>query len=265
MRRWVLAIVAVAPLAAASAAPAAPAGLPDFTGYWQHSPILQYQPVRGSPAPVRGKRIRDATNSQTLVEGDETSPILQPWAAAEVAKRAESRRVGLQIPTQQEECRASGVPGVLTLPAPVQFLQLPGETVIIYQRDHQVRHVQMNVPHTKNPPLTWYGESVGHYDGDVLVIDTIALKGRSSVDIFGTPHTEALHVVETYRVTGNGKTLEATIRVEDPGAFTAPWSGVMVYDRANVPELVEEVCAENNFDVVTKKPYPIPTAAVADF
>jgi hypothetical protein len=262
MRPWVLAIAAFTPLAAASAAPA---GAPDFTAYWQHSPILQYQPVPGSAAPVRGKYIRDATNSQTLVEGDETSPILQPWAAAEVAKRGESRRVGLQIPTQQEECRASGVPGVLTLPAPVQFLQLPRETVIIYQRDHQVRHVRMNAPHTNNPPLTWYGESVGHYDADTLVIDTIALKGMSSVDTFGTPHTAALHVVETYRLSGDNKKLEATIRVEDPGAFTAPWSGVMVYDRANVPELVEEVCAENNFDVVTKKPYPIPTATVVDF
>ena len=262
MRPWFLAIAAFAPLAAASAAPA---GMPDFTGYWQHSPILQYQPVPGSPAPVRGKRIIDATNFQTLIEGDEASPILQPWAAAEVAKRAESRRVGRQIPTQQEECRASGVPGVLTLPAPVQFFQLPEKTVIVYQRDHQVRHIPMNVPHTNNPPLTWYGESVGHYDGDALVIDTIALKGRSSVDIFGTPHTEALHVVESYRLSGDGKKLEATIRVEDPGAFTAPWSGVMVYDRANVPALVEEVCAENNFDVVTKKPYPIPTAANPDF
>jgi len=262
MRPWLLAIAACAPIAVASAAPAE---APDFTGYWQHPPTLQYRPVPGMAAPVRGKEIRDAVNSQLLIEGDETSPILQPWAAAEVAKRAESRRVGLQIPTQTEECRASGVPGVLTLTAPVHFLQLPGETVIIYQRDHQVRHIAMNVPHKNNPPLAWYGESVGHYEGDALVIDTIAMKGGSSVDVFGTPHSEALHVVETYRLADGGKKLEATVRVEDPGAFTAPWSGVMVYDRVNVPALVEEVCAENNFDVVTKKAYPIPTAAVADF
>ncbi len=262
MRPWFLAIAAFAPIVAASAAPAE---MPDFTGNWLHSPIAQFQPVPGSPAPVRGKRIVDATNLQTLIEGDETSPILQPWAAAQVAKRAESRRVGLQIPTQTEECRASGVPGVLTLTAPVQFLQLPGETVIIYQRDHQVRHIAMNVPHTNNPPLAWYGESVGHYEGDTLVIDTIALKGMSSVDTFGTPHTDALHVVERYRLAGDGKKLEATIRVEDTGAFTSPWSGVMIYDRVNVPALSEEICAENNFDVVTKKSYPIPTATPADF
>jgi hypothetical protein len=262
MRPWFVAFLICAPIAGASAASPE---RPDFTGYWQHSPVLQYRPVPGIAAPVRGKEIKDATNSQILIEGDETSPILQPWAAAEVAKRAESRRVGLQIPTQTEECRASGVPGVLTLTAPVQFLQQPNETVIIYQRDHQVRHIAMNVPHTNNPPLTWYGESVGHYEGDALVIDTIALKGMSSVDGFGTPHTEALHVVETYRLAEGGKKLEATIRVEDPGAYTAPWSGVMVYDRINVPALSEEVCAENNFDVVTKKAYPIPTAMVADF
>jgi hypothetical protein len=264
MRHWLLAIAACAPIAA-SAAPAALADRPDFTGYWQHSPIAEFQPVPGSPAPVRGKRSIDPTNLQTLVEGDDASPILQPWAAAQVRKFAESRQSGLQIPTQTEECRASGVPGVLTLTAPVQFLQGPRDTVIVYQRDHQVRHIAMNVPHTNNPPLAWYGESVGHYDGDTLVIDTIALKAMSYVDIFGTPHTEGLHVVETYRLTGDGKKLEVTIWVEDPGAFTAPWSSVMVYDRVNVPAIVEEICAENDFDVVTKKPYPIPTAANPDF
>ena len=262
MRHRFLATAVIAPIAAASAAPA---DMPDFTGFWQHSPIAAYQPVPGSPAPVVDKHTIDPTNLQTMVEGDDTSPILQPWAAAEVRKRSDSRRAGRQIPTQQEECRASGVPGVLTLPAPVQFLQLPEETVIVYQRDHQVRHIQMNASHTSNPPLTWYGESVGHYEADTLVIDTIALKGMSSVDIFGTPHTEALHVVERYRLTDNGKKLEALIRVEDPGAFTAPWSGSIAYDRSNVPALIEEVCAENNFDVATKKPYPIPFAANPDF
>jgi hypothetical protein len=262
MRHWFLAVAAIAPIAAASAAAAE---TPDFTGYWQHSPIAEYQPVPGSPAPVHNKRPINTNNLQTLLEGEETNPILQPWAAAEVRRRADSRREGRQIPTQQEECRASGVPGVLTLPAPVQFLQMPKETVIVYQRDHQVRHIQMNVPHTNNPPLTWYGESIGHYEGDTLVIDTIGMKAMSSVDIFGTPHTEALHVVERYRLIDNGKKLEAVIQVDDAGAFTAPWSGSMVYDRANVPALIEEVCAENNFDVVTKKPYPIPFAANPDF
>jgi hypothetical protein len=260
MRSLVFAAAVIVPCAAA-----APAEKPDFTGYWQHSPIAAYQPVPGSPSPVQYKRPIDPNNVQTQNEADDANPILQPWAAAEVRRRIEARLAGRQLPTQQEECRASGVPGVLTLPAPVQFLQLPAETVIVYQRDHQVRHIPMNVSHTDHPALTWYGDSVGHYEGDALVIDTIGLKGMSGVDVFGTPHTDALHVVERYRLIDNGKKLEAVIHVEDPGAFTAPWSGIMIYDRANVRGLVEEVCAENNFDVMTKKPYPIPTAERPDF
>jgi hypothetical protein len=261
MRHIFLAVALAVPAAVA----AAPSETPDLTGYWQHAPTDPYRPVTGYAAPVRGKTLIDATNSRPIVEGDETSPILQPWAAEQVRRRGESRRLGLQIPTQQEECRASGVPGVLTLPAPVQFLQQPDKTIIVYQRDHQVRHVWMNVPHSSNPQPAWYGESVGHYESDALVIDTIGLKGMSSVDVFGTPHTAALHVVERYRLIEDGKKLEAEIAVDDPGAFTSPWRGTMIYDRSNVPNLVEEICAENNYDVVTKKPYPIPTAATPDF
>jgi hypothetical protein len=107
MRPWVLAIAAFSPLAAASAAAA---GTPDFTGYWQHSPILQYQPVLGSAAPVRGKRIRDATNSQTLVEGDETSPILQPWAAAEVADGGSRGAWGCKFPRSRKSAARRAFP-----------------------------------------------------------------------------------------------------------------------------------------------------------
>jgi len=77
-------------------------------------------------------------------------------------------------------------------------------------------------------------------------------------DIFGTPHTEALHVVERYRPIDNGKQLEVVFTIEAPQAFTTPWSARMVYDRSNMRALTEEVCAENNFDVMTKQPCPIP-------
>ena len=172
---------------------------------------------------------------------------------------------GRPVPSPQEVCEPSGVPNVVTLPAPVQFLQLPDKVVILYQRDHQVRHVYLNAEHSRAPKPSWYGESVGRYEGDTLVIDTIAMNDKTPVDIFGTPHTAALHVVERYRLIGGGKELEAVFRVEDGGAFTEPWTARMVYTRANIPALIEEVCAENNLDVVTKEIYPIPTASKPDF
>jgi hypothetical protein len=96
---------------------------------------------------------------------------------------------------------------------------------------------------------SWYGDSVGHYEGDTLVIDTVgqAVKPLSVVDGFGTPHTAKLHVVERYRVIrdARGKGLEVKFRVEDPGAFTMPWAGMVVYRSAR-GAWEEVVCAENN-------------------
>ena len=97
------------------------------------------------------------------------------------------------------------------------------------------------------------------------MVDTIGMNDKTPVDIFGTPHTDALHMVERYRLIDDGKQLEVTFAVEDPRAFTAPWTARMVYGRSNARELTEEACAENNLDVVTKEMYPIPTAAKPDF
>jgi hypothetical protein len=169
------------------------------------------------------------------------------------------------VPSPQELCQPSGVPNILTLPAPVTLLQLPDKVVIVHQRDHQVRHVRLNVPHSANPKPSWYGESVGHYEGDTLVVDTIAMNDKTPVDILGTPHSDALHVVERYRVINGGRQMEIVFHVDDAKAFAMPWAGRIVYGRSNAAEIAEEACAENNLDVLTKRPYPIPEAARADF
>ena len=124
--------------------------------------------------------------------------------------------------------------------------------------DHQSRIVHLNRGHSADVEPSWYGESVGHYEGDTLVVDTIGLNGKTWIDQLGTPHTDRLHVVERYRITEGGRTLEANFTVEDPGAFNWPWSGVVRYTRADpsVTKIGEEVCAENNIG------FPIPVADV---
>src|SRR5436305_9038993 len=94
---------------------------------------------------------------------------------------------------------------------------------MICRGDKQVRHVYMNVPHSARPKPSWFGESVGHYEGDTLVVDTIGLNAKTFVDNYRTPHSEQLHVVERFRLIDGGRRMEARIRVEDPGAFNAPW------------------------------------------
>ena len=263
--RWLLVGPAVS-IALAGPAISAPSQTPDFSGSWQHTPIAEFEAVPGSPGPVWDlKHPLSPTNFQVTLEGNHDNPILQPWTAAEVRKHTDSAHAGMPIPTPQEVCQPSGVPNVMTLPAPVQFIQLPNKVVILYQRDHQVRRIHLNVPHSAGPRRSWYGESVGRYEGDTLIVDTIGMNDKTPVDIFGTPHTEALHVVERYRLIDSGKQLEVVFTVEDSGAFTKPWTARMVYGRSNAQELIEEVCAENNLDVVTKEIYPIPVAAAPDF
>jgi hypothetical protein len=132
---------------------------------------------------------------------------------------------------------------------------------MIYSNDQQVRHVYLDVPHSANPKPSWYGESVGHYEGDTLVVDTIGLNDKTFVNNFRTPHTDKLHVVERFKLTDNGRVMQVDITFEDPDAFTAPWSVMQRYDRIERP-MAEEICAENNQHLFD---YHIPVASNPDF
>src|SRR5437764_9665362 len=118
-------------------------------------------------------------------------------------------------------------------PDPLVFIQTPGQVRIIWREDNQSRRVYMNVPHSANLKPSWFGESVGHYEGDTLVVDTIGLNDRTFIDNFRTPHTDKLHVVTRIHLIEGGKTLEVNLHVEDPGAFTTPWNATQHYRRTN--------------------------------
>jgi len=158
----------------------------------------------------------------------------------------------------------AGVPGFSSFVVePVFFVQSPKEILITYSGDQQVRRVWMNVPHSANPKPSWYGESVGHYEGDTLVVDTIGLNTRTFLDNYRTPHTEKLHVIERYRLSDNGQALEALIRVEDPDTFNQPWSAIQRYRKVKGP-MDEQVCAESITDT-TLFDVNIPQAKQPDF
>jgi len=106
---------------------------------------------------------------------------------------------------------------------------------------------------------------VGRYEGDTLVVDTIGLNTRTFVDNFRTPHSDRLRVVERFRMIDGGKTLEAKVHVEDPGAFTTVWRGMQRYRRVEQGPMQENVCAENNSGPFELAQEPIPTAQKPDF
>ncbi len=227
--------------------PSGPVPIPDFSGYWQHTPIVEYEALPFKPSPIQDQfRPLNQAYLLTLFHGDYRNPILRPSAAAEVKRHADAVTAGEQIPSPQERCEMSGVPNIITLPASLQILQTANQVTLLYQRDHQVRRIAMNVPHSAHPETSWYGESVGHYEGDTLVVDTIGMNDKTPVDIFGTPHTEALHVVERFRPINAGRQVEVIFTVDDPNTFTIVWPGRFVYNRSNAQSFEEEICAEND-------------------
>jgi hypothetical protein len=194
---------------------------------------------------------------------DLTNPNLKPWVKERMKKDNDEVLAGKIAFTPRSSCRPAGVPGFMSYGrfTPVFFIQSPTEVLIIFESDQQIRRVYLDVPHSESPRPSWYGESVGHYDGDTLVIDTVGLNDKTFVDNFRTPHTEKLHVVERWRVIDAGKVLEVNFTVDDPDAFHEPWSAIQRYGRVQQP-LREDICAENNQHLFD---YHIPVADKPDF
>ena len=270
-----VAVLGLAAMFGAMDALAAPsASTPDFSGAWvSDNEFGLHQPPSG-PGPIgdlegylhvrRGVDAQGRDTPTTPWIGNYKSPMLTPWAANILKGEAENAiRTGKDPFWAASVCWPGGVP-VVVWAEPSFFLQTPGEVTILYQRDHQVRHVYMNTPHTKNPKPSWYGESVGHYEGDTLVVDTIGFNDKTFVDRYGTPHSDKLHVVERYRVLPDKKTLEGTLTFEDPKAYTMKWSASVKYHRTGAMAQ-ESICAEDTFDFFTGKLFPIPVADGADF
>jgi hypothetical protein len=197
---------------------------------------------------------------------DLSNPILQPWAREQLRKVNERTLSGEVLAIPKERCWPVGVPAFLLLPAtPVYFLQTPKQVTMVWMQNHQVRRVYMDAPHSAGVKPSWYGESVGHYEGDTLVVDTVGISARSYVDNYQTPHTDQLHVVERFHTIQDGKMLEVNVHVEDPGAFTTPWNAIQRYRRTSTGPMTEVVCAENNDDHFHHGLEPVPEADGADF
>src|SRR5882672_7842987 len=162
-------------------------------------------------------RRNDEPGPATYRVADLNNPNLKPWAIAELKKYNDKVAAGELGTTPRWSCLPGGVPGFsLFVIEAVYVVQSAKEVLLIYSGNREVRHVYMNVPHSRNLKPTWYGESVGHYEGDTLVVDTIGLSPKAVIDVYRTPHTEKLHVVERWRMIDSGKMMEATFIVDDP-------------------------------------------------
>jgi hypothetical protein len=230
-------------------------------------------PPAGGPGPITSDEAHPYVPNNygprsTYRVADLSNPILQSWTIPSM-KKANDEVLAGKVPFRaRERCWPVGVPGfdAYSLVEPFYFYQTPGEVVVIAQNGPEVRHIYLNVTHSKDVKPSWYGESVGHYEnGDTLVIDTIGISAKSFVDNYRTPHTDQLHVVERWKLAADGKMVDVSIFVEDPGAFTTPWTAVQRWRRAENAPISPIACNENNGDFFGQGLVPVPEATKPDF
>jgi hypothetical protein len=151
------------------------ASIPDFSGVWAHLSWPDFEPPLVGPGPVTNRARQNGRSNIYQLVGDYTNPILKLHAAEVVKKHGELSMGGVPYPTPSNQCWPGGVPFVLWNIG-MQMLQQPDKITILYSKDHEVRHVRMNQSHPTPVTPSWYGDSVGHYEGDTLVIDTVGVK-----------------------------------------------------------------------------------------
>jgi hypothetical protein len=197
---------------------------------------------------------------------DLSNPNLKPWVKDYMKKDIDEVLAGKKSAfTAHSSCMMAGVPMFMGYGGgnPIIFLQTPKQVWMFFSGDQQVRRVYMDVPHSANPKPSWYCESVGHYEGDTLVIDTIGQNDKTYVDIYRTPHTEKLHVVERWRMVDGGEGMQAIFTVDDPDAFYQPWTAMRRFRRVQYDDIPEVICAENNKENLFD--YHMPVADKPDF
>jgi hypothetical protein len=219
--------------------------------------------VSNDPAhPYISNGIANRTGQQPNYRvGDLSNPNVKQWAKDIMKKDNDEVLKGKIAFTPGQSCVPWGVPAVSLSGGPFFFIQTPKVVYLIEEGDRQTRRIYMNVLHSANPKPSWYGESVGKYEGDTLVIDTIGMNTKTFVDNYRTPHSEKLHVVERWRKIDGGKQIEVHMRVEDPDTYNQPWEVIRRYDREE-GDLGENICREGNFVLFN---YGIPIDETADF
>ena len=287
-------------LAGVSSVPASSqtAAIPDFAGIWAHPYWPGFDPPETGPGPVLNIVRKNGIGNSDQLTGDYNSPVLKPNAAAVVKRYGEISATGVTYPTPANQCWPQPVPYILWTIG-IQLLQQKDKVTILYSNpDHESRDVRLNGSHPARVVPSMHGDSVGHYEGDTLVVDTIGVRTNrpyAMVDVYGTPYSGSLHVIERYRLVNDdvakaaeartrkenlpipfndaglsvdqnfkGKALSLEFTVEDEGVFTMPWNAGMIYRRA-AGAWPEAACAENRSEYYAGKDSDTPHADKPDF
>jgi hypothetical protein len=173
-------------------------------------------------------------------------PPMKPQALAAYQARVAKMDAGDQLADSATKCLPHGMPRIMYTPYPVQILQRPDVIGFMFEVNHNARLVYIDQKQPDDPDPTYMGYSVGHWDGDTLVVETIGLNDKIQIDRAGLPESESTRIVEHMRLIDGGKRLENKITVIDDTLYTAPWTFTVDYTKADY-HLMEYVC-DNNRD-----------------
>jgi len=174
---------------------------------------------------------------------------MTPWAQA----RFEQSRPGFgpdSVAVAESDdpvyrCFPPGVPRIYAHPAPFEIFQLSNRVVIIYEFQHQVRQIFTDDrPLAEGRPASWMGESLGRWEGDTLIVESRNFRGETWIDRRGVPHSDQLVVTERFRRESDDR-LVVDIQIEDPVAFTEPWTAQRVFDSVNWT-IQESACVDRD-------------------
>jgi hypothetical protein len=200
---------------------------------------------------VRQARLTDLSGvwsgRQNAITFSSQDPPLQPWAEAEFkkAKPGYGPHATADSDDPLLDCLPPGVPRILLMPFPMQIAHIPGQVIMLFEYDHFVRHIYTDRrEHPKDIKRTWMGDSIGRWEGDTLVVDTVGLNDKSWLDQVGHPHSDALHVVERIRRIDH-ETLQDDITIDDAKAYTRPWTGQQTFKLRPGWQLMEYICEEH--------------------
>ena len=230
----------------------------------------EWTAMPGSPLPVKQdpahRYVPNNVGGQpTFRIADISNPNLTQFAKNSLKKTNDEVLAGKPMWSRSARCWATGPAFLLTPAQPMFFIQTAQQVRMLAQHDNDVRRVYLNVPHSANPKPSWYGESVGHYEGDTLVIDTVGFNDKTFVDNFRTPHSEKLHVVERFRLVEGGRFFQAEVLLEDPAVFLRPLR-VTKRSRRVEANLAEWRCAAGEMNnPFAQDADPLPAAEKADF
>jgi hypothetical protein len=215
----------------------AQSNLPDWTGVWNPHERNMFDPAAFDRPENKGKGAQDIR---------EYPPYNAQWEARYVAKLNENKQGLPTDPTAS--CRPGGMPRIMTTPYPMEFVVLSDRVDILHEISSQVRRIYTDGrkhPSADDLDPTYMGHSIGHWEGDTLVVDTVGMKGDTVYDVSAAPHSDKVHEIERIRRISPTQ-MEDIMTIEDPVAFTKPWVVRRTYDLKSDWTIQEYICEDNN-------------------